>query len=139
MLTCLLKIQCQYYAGVTCSSGSCDVCIDPSQVFCSGNCFDISSDPSNCGPCGNRVSFDPTIVLAAIRYVCSPTHLLNQCPNGSICSSGSCICTSCGQPPVNGVCPNFQTDPQNCGACGNVVGTMGGSLCITRGRNAHME
>ncbi len=44
-----------------------------------------------------------------------------QCPTGSNCSEGACICTNSGLGLCNGACPDLKTDSQNCGKCDNKV------------------
>ncbi|MBL8680149.1 MAG: hypothetical protein JNK05_13320 [Myxococcales bacterium] len=96
--------------GQTCTGSTC-VC-NAGFTQCPGQpgCFDLQTDFGNCGRCGNA------------------------CPGGTgmrICSLGRCTCTyvrpgdgrelpgfACGTQciPAEG----FQTDPMNCGSCGNV-------------------
>lgn len=84
------------------------------ETECSGICVDLQTDVNNCGTCGN------------------------VCPEGQPgfvrgCAAGNCFfmreracaegLTSC-----NGVCVDRQTDPTNCGLCGNACGA--GEICF---------
>jgi len=110
-------------ANMICFNGQCQC---PSgTVACSGSCVNPSSDNQNCGTCGT------------------------VCPAGSVCVSGHCLCLAtptggaCTTGPVtceptcppgfatcNGVCTDTQTNPANCGACGNVCfGLCAGGAC----------
>lgn len=56
------------------------------------------------------------------------------CPGGGVCQEGVCAC-----PPAhmcNGVCVDFQTDPANCGGCGNACKaneSCEGGACVPGG------
>jgi hypothetical protein len=79
--------------------------------------FDLESDPSNCGACGNQ---------CAVRGPGLP----------AACSAGACL------PPATEICDSvdndldgdvdegfdLQSDPLNCGACGNVCAARGPGL-----------
>jgi len=66
----------------------------PKLTLCKEKCTDVKKDNHNCGACGV------------------------ECPTGSTCSSGSCVCDNCPVAPLGGKCPNLNTDNHNCGACG---------------------
>ncbi len=81
---------------------------------CTGICVDLQTDVDNCGTCGN------------------------VCPEGQPgfvrgCAAGTCFfmreraCAE-GLSSCNGVCVDRQTDPANCGACGNVCAA--GEICF---------
>ena len=100
---------------------------DAGAVICSdasGTCVNLSSDRTNCGTCGN------------------------VCPAGQGCSNGTCAApcggfSGCGgSAALNGGCPSgtvvcgncctdFQVDPNNCGACGNLCAL--GQSCAAGG------
>jgi hypothetical protein len=84
------------------------------ETECSGICVDLQTDVNNCGTCG-------TI-----------------CPEGQPgfvrgCAAGNCFfmreraCAE-GLSSCNGVCVDRQTDPANCGLCGNACGA--GEICF---------
>jgi hypothetical protein len=54
---------------------------------------------------------------------CQPTCIAPATCNGS----GGCVCPN-GLPACNGQCPDLQTDPANCGACGHAC--PAGSTCV---------
>jgi len=90
---------------LVCPSGTTD---------CSGVCLDLQTDVNNCGACGN---------------VCPEAQ-----PGFDVgCAAGNCFfmrdraCAE-GLSACNGVCVNRQTDPMNCGLCGNVCAS--GQICF---------
>ena len=48
------------------------------------------------------------------------------CCNGFVCQGNTCVCPV-GQTHCGGSCVNTQTDPSNCGACGNVCPVLTGA------------
>ncbi len=81
---------------------------------CAGICVDLQTDVDNCGTCGN------------------------VCPEGQPgfvrgCAAGNCFfmreraCAE-GLSSCNGVCVDRQTDPANCGVCGNACAA--GEICF---------
>jgi len=108
--------KCDTSNGFTCQGGVCN-CL---QGFadCNGKCVDLQTDAQSCGACG-----------------C-------VCATGSICSGGACwpgcptgqtpCCVGPSQPGCKNcpaVCVALQTDPYNCGTCGNVCPT--GQTCTS--------
>jgi hypothetical protein len=90
---------------VVCPTGTTD---------CGGVCIDLQTDVNNCGACGN---------------VCPEAQ-----PGFDVgCAAGNCFfmreraCAE-GLSSCNGVCVNRQTDPANCGVCGNVCAA--GEICF---------
>ena len=90
---------------VVCPTGTSD---------CGGICLDLQNDVNNCGTCGN------------------------VCPEGQPgfvpgCAAGNCFfmreraCPE-GQSSCNDVCVDPQTDPANCGLCGNACAA--GEICF---------
>lgn len=93
-----------------CVGGECTLCRGDSPLWCPGTgCTSRNVDPRNCGGCGVA------------------------CPLGAVCRANSCTyvaCTPSSPPPDAGdprnwtMCPagcvDVQTDPRNCGRCGNV-------------------
>lgn len=84
-------------------------------LCCGGHCINPQTDPQNCETCGT------------------------VCQNGYTCGNGGCACfdqsgtyklCDANQTCCAGACVNLsvlQTDPNNCGSCGNVCGT--GETC----------
>ena len=115
------------HPGVDCTSlaakgtGPCYTCgplkTIPSKELCSGACTNTDVDNKNCGACGNEVLNDPCFE----RY---DTGLIStlQCPAGSSCNAGSCICSNSGKGLCDGGCPDLNSDSNNCGSCGHKVG-----------------
>jgi hypothetical protein len=82
----------------TCESGTCEYACPTGEAACtSAGCIGILSDSSNCGGCDKF------------------------CGANTICESGQCVagCVA-GETLCSGVCKYLPTDPDNCGACGNV-------------------
>jgi hypothetical protein len=79
-------------------------CTD-TQACCGGACIDVEKDGNNCGDCNVRCGAGE----ACVAGECS-------CAGGAACSAGR---TCCSAPPTSG-CVDTGTDPQACGACGNV-------------------
>jgi hypothetical protein len=118
-------------AGATCAGGTCTLgTCNPGYADCDHNgtngCeTNVGTDPNNCGMCGT---------------VCMLAHATSTCTNGA-CTVQSCDpggWTQCGSEvdggvtdggvtdggtdggaPSMGCTANTQTDPSNCGACGN--------------------
>lgn len=59
---------------------------------------------------------------------CTDAGCQSTCVAPATCNgSGGCVCPN-GQPACNGQCPDLQTDPANCGACGHAC--PAGSTCV---------
>ena len=112
-------------AGTTCQNGACTVaggggCKDGSLTYCGevAGCVDLNIDPLHCGGCGVA------------------------CAAGEICQASACTattgapaqptCADQGLIDCFGACVNLQTDPSNCGFCGEVCpsGQCGAGTCI---------
>lgn len=79
---------------------------------CDGECVDTNVDPGNCGACG---------------CACGPGAVCNYASCLGGCPSGMTSCPGDGPPPPNcpapfPVCVDTNTNPDNCGACGNKCG-----------------
>jgi hypothetical protein len=72
---------------------------------CNGTCSDITTDPNNCGGC----AVDGGSVCSS-GQVCAP----NDAGGGS-CELSCGTATEC-----SGACVTLSSDPNNCGACGNI-------------------
>jgi hypothetical protein len=74
-----------------------------------GACLDVMNNALNCGSCGNA------------------------CPAGSVCSGGTCGCSTSGQMLCGSACVDVSSDPQNCGACGQPCnGTCTNGVCTSQ-------
>lgn len=83
------------------------ICSD-AQSCCGDACVYIQTDPKNCGGCGN------------------------ECSEGEICNNGTCEKITCDPECEEGYtccqigyekkCIDLNSDPQNCGSCGNKCG-----------------
>jgi hypothetical protein len=108
--------------GEGCVDGAC-VC-GQGRERCGGECVDTSSDPRNCGGCGHA------------------------CKAGGVCHDGRCSCETAtcpqGQHPdpeqacecvcdsgelCDGGCVDVDSDPANCGSCGNTCAD--GDVCVS--------
>jgi len=74
-------------------------------LLCNGSCTDITTDPDNCGGCAGSGGS-----VCGSTQVCAP----NDAGGGS-CQANCGTAVAC-----NGACVTLSTDPNNCGACGNV-------------------
>jgi hypothetical protein len=100
----------------TCSSGYCLESCGLGMGFCGGQRIDIWRDPNNCGGCGR---------------VCDFSH------GTGICQLGVCKIISRGAGYTASTrgsrswCAATATDPNSCGACGNVCPCQShGAICV---------
>lgn len=92
--------SCTNNCGVhaTCSAGTCGCATGYQSCNASPGCETAKNDPAHCGDC------------------------TTSCSGGMLCDGTACA-TGCGSLSVcGGSCADTQTDPDNCGACGNAVG-----------------
>jgi hypothetical protein len=99
-------------AGAACSAGACTFVCDSGFGDCDRNAAngcetDLTSDPVNCGACGNSCA-QANAPGTCMNGVC---HCVLSCSPGFLDCDGNC---------ANGCETNAATDPNNCGACGNV-------------------
>ena len=86
--------------------GTLGECVCPAALeLCEGTCSDATTDPNNCGACASNGG-----AVCASGQVCAP-----QPDGGSACQVSCGTAVEC-----NGACVTLSTDPNNCGACGNV-------------------
>jgi hypothetical protein len=101
-------------AGDACEAG------DGGQGGCCGTaCLDLAADPDNCGACGTKCAQVETCQQGScVIAQCSPTYQGAPCDvdGGGYLYLGSCCGTACA---------DTQSDPANCGLCGNSCGDGG--------------
>ena len=103
-------------AGEFCSGGNCTGSCGSNQTACLQSCVDIQTDPNNCNGC-NRICANPGENGVAVCVA-------GQCK--AACNSGFTVCAAAGATGGNGgpggpidTCVDVQSDPLNCGRCGN--------------------
>jgi hypothetical protein len=121
---------CSVQNGETCQKGTCGPPCTGGTTRCGTVCLDVQSDTSNCGECGKK---------------CGQGEACTQGKCVLLCTGGLTVCARAAAPiadastPVDGatpteagtgdagpgnasssVCSDLQTDPNNCGMCGNV-------------------
>jgi len=104
---------CSVNGGTHCDgSGSCVSSCPAGQTMCGSTCINTSTDTQNCGACG---------------LACNAANGVSACTAGT-CSISTCNAgfANCDQNAANGCEVNTQTDPNNCGLCGNVCS----GLCV---------
>src|SRR5262245_43760411 len=109
-----------------------------SETECNGTCANLQTDPNNCGQCGHVCASG-----SCDNGVCEClTHCdgSGNCGGGQAdcgpcetCTNGACLPTTCGggQACCGAGCVDTQSDPSNCGACGNAC--LGGQICCGGG------
>ena len=89
---------------------------------CATGCADTTSDPKNCGACGAPCNPTDTCVAG----MCQP---MPTCNGGPGCGAGQSCCPS--------GCATTDTDPANCGKCGNACAAtaacVGGTCAADEG------
>jgi hypothetical protein len=116
--------------GKTCQAGAC--ACPQGQTDCGGVCRDLATDVLNCGLCGSACAQGASCVGSQCacpsgQELCTST---NACVQGCSATSGEvfnpttcqCECPT-GTTLCNGNCVDLQSDPQNCGQCGNTCAT----------------
>lgn len=110
--------------GQTCVSGQCTTACPAGQMACQTGglqqCSSLQSDPNNCGSCGQRCQPGQSCLNGS----CQMTNMANPCPGLTACPVG----TTGGGQQVFSCVQNLQTDPANCGTCGNRCPT--GQACL---------
>jgi len=124
-------------SGAACSNGTCPAACGAGQTYCNGACASTGSDPNNCGQCSN---------VCTKGTICASGQCTAPLPNGAACvaasqclsntcTAGFCVAPACGplQTLCNGVCESLETDPNNCGSCGNVCRTNNDTASCQQG------
>jgi hypothetical protein len=117
-------------AGVECINGMCGC--PAGMTDCAGKCVDLTSDDNSCGQCDFACRDHPAGDASAV-----PPHMIYGCKQGQ-CTDLHCYkdvgqdwtdCNNSIQP--DGCEINLgQSDPANCGTCGNTCAT--GEKCFAR-------
>jgi hypothetical protein len=107
------QIQCMCPPGLTYCEAGC------SGDECKGVCVDLTSNPSHCGACGARC---PSNVLSDDhRHICSYGTCTMRCGDGY---------ADCNNSESDGCEVNTNSDPRNCGSCGNACDAVAGQACV---------
>jgi len=124
-------------AGQGCSSGTCaarcgnsggstggncgaDCSMCPGTVSCGGACTDTQVDLGNCGGCGIACDSGQACTAGACVPICAGGGVCK--PDGycgTACPAGSALCGAAASSTATATCIDLETDPRNCGACGN--------------------
>jgi hypothetical protein len=83
-------------------------------VVCGVACVDTTSDPAHCGSCTQDCTAGDSTGTHPSTHLCND----NQCV--TVCGQGL---TTCGT-----TCADVQTDPKNCGRCGNFCVAASGTV-----------
>ncbi len=94
--------------GESCQNGSCSATCGGNLTACGSACVDETNDPSHCGTC---------------TTVCNAANAVNVCRSKQ-CAIEACTAGrgDCDGMIANGCETSTLSDPNNCGACGNVCG-----------------
>lgn len=124
---------CDQSIGGSCTNGICHydpcvgvVCPIVGTGCCGGRCVDLTSR-DNCGTCGKKCSLGQYCRngWCRSRFVYTPGNLFEKSPGSVLLRWCSNDTTGC-----NNKCVDLMTDPDNCGACGNVCDkSIVGSMC----------
>ncbi len=94
----------------------CGSCYGAWPSGCYGECKDLSSDPQNCGACGGGCGWSNNIY-----GVCEFGSCTYRCQEGTADCNGN----------LEDFCEvNIDSDPNNCGACGNACDAIAGQACV---------
>ncbi len=87
---------------------------------CIGQCVDLTSDANNCGACfaGCSSPFEP---LPYAQRTCDYGTCVTHCESGR---------ADCNDSEVDGCEVNTESDPRNCGGCGNACDAVAGQACV---------
>lgn len=96
-------------------------------VFCNEQCVDIMNDPNNCGGCQRGC----LAALGVNQTQVVGIHSTPVCNNGAcslICETGFVDCNN--DMFADGCEIDVRSDPNNCGACGNICNGVAGQPCV---------
>lgn len=104
--------------GQPCNGGICGGGCGSGLTACGNNnaCLNLQTDVGNCGGCGNACLPNPNPIGPNSPPTACQSGICNY---GVACAAGSNFC--------GGHCVSLNSDPNNCGACGQVCG--GGTIC----------
>ena len=126
---------CDIAKGETCQKGTCGPPCTGGTTRCGTACLDVQNDPKNCGDCNKKCADGEVCSAGKCALVCNGG--LTSCPRAAApapdagapvdsgateagaTDAGTTSDASAGNPSAN-VCVNLQSDPNNCGMCGNV-------------------
>lgn len=131
----------QCAAGQVCSDQACATSCAFPQVSCSGACHELDDDPNACNACGTvcqgaspqTITCQPegpgeiSVCGASGGASCTSPTCTNAYPYVYAYPCGNCACAA-GFSQCAGACVEVNTDPSNCGACGNVCAA--GDICV---------
>jgi hypothetical protein len=124
-------LECRNGACFPKDCGDCETCQDGACVpkTCTGPCETCQDGActTSCSACEGCVAENDPV--GGVTFRCAPV----QCPTPLVLNAETCECEC---PPENlcgGTCVDSQTDPHNCGSCGNVCGFQAvcqGGTCV---------
>ena len=107
---CNVKCAVVSNASTTCNAGVCTFACKAQFHACAGACV-ATSDPASCGPACSPCPVPPGGSATCINDTCAVT-----CHGKNVLCGGLCVSDSA-----------FNSDPLNCGACGNACA---GGACV---------
>jgi hypothetical protein len=106
-----LPVRLRYESDVGVAETDLEICpTEAAPDLCGHACVDLRTSASHCGTCD---------VPVTAPKVCVDGE--SACPEDTRVCGDTCVSTSGSRMECDGVCVDLATDPDNCGACGNVV------------------